>query len=759
MDTYKNKDWLKKPRYCDEYRIAVSQFVDYACEIASLRGTLKCPCKRCGNRLFLKPEEVKTHLICDGMDKNYAKSIWVFHGEEQLIASESEGDEATGSDELDHQNIDMHGMLCDALGMSNMVNETNSGSYECFGAEGEGLGLDEEAENFYRLLEKANQELYPGCKNFNKLSFIIRLYHTKCLNRWIDKSIDDLLTLLNEVLPEGANLPKKFHQMKKIIDDLGLGYNKIHACPNDCLLFWKEYGNDSTCKKCGASRYKEENRKIPAKVLRHFPLIPRLKRLYMSSKTAVSMRWHDEGRKKDGVLRYPADSMAWHSLDKQYSNFASDARNIRLGLASDGFNPFGTMSLSYSIWPVMLTVYNLPPWMCIKDSYMIMSLLIPGPKAPGNDIDIYLEPLIDELKELWEIGVDTYDSYANEIFKLHVALLWTINDFSAYGNLSGWKTKGRFACPHCNEDTSCLFLRNSRKCCYMGHRRFLDENHYFHRNKSSFDGKVEHRQAPKLRSGSDILNQMQGFDFEFGKSQPKEREKGKKRKQCKNYYTGWKKKSIFFSLPYWDKLLLRHNLDVMHIEKNICDSVIGTLLNIEGKTKDSLKARFDLVDLSLRPHLHPKNSGEIPAACYTMSKKEKQVFCKVLSTIKFPDGYASNLSRRVDVASCKIHGLKSHDCHIIMQKLLPLALRKTLPKEVSTVLIELSNFFETLCSKVATVEDFERLEYQISVILCHLGKVFLPAFFDIMVHLAIHLAYEAAIAGPVHYRWMYPIER
>jgi len=82
----------------------------------------------------------------------------------------------------------------------------------------------------------------------------------------------------------------------------------------------------------------------------------------------------------------------------------------------------------------------------------------------------------------------------------------------------------------------------------------------------------------------------------------------------------------------------------------------------------------------------------------------------------------------VDAAGCKIHGLKSHDYQIIMQKLLSLALRKTLPKEVSTVLIESSNFFETLCSKgkdapqdvFASVEDFEHLEYQISVILCYL---------------------------------------
>ena len=71
-----------------------------------------------------------------------------------------------------------------------------------------------------------------------------------------------------------------------------------------------------------------------------------------------------------------------------------------LGLASDGFNPFGNMSISYNMWPVVLIPYNLPPWMCMKKTFFMLSLLIPGPTTPGNDIDIYLQSLIDELNDL-----------------------------------------------------------------------------------------------------------------------------------------------------------------------------------------------------------------------------------------------------------------------------------------------------------------------------------------------------------------------
>ncbi|GAB2298096.1 hypothetical protein Dimus_038512 [Dionaea muscipula] len=258
-------------------------------------------------------------------------------------------------------------------------------------------------------------------------------------------------------------------------------------------------------------------------------------------------------------------------------------------------------------------------------------------------------------------------------------------------------------------------------------------------------------------SGAELLHQMKEVNVCFGKSQ--DNRKGKKRKRPNLPKCGWKKRSIFFDLPYWEHLLLRHNLDVMHIEKNVCDSVIGTLLDIEGKTKDSLNARLDLKEMKIRSALHPTPESNMPNASFTMNSKQRSMFCKVLSMVRLLDGYASNISKRVDSVNCKVFGLKSHDCHIIMQYLLPMAVRKTLPREVSIVVIQLSNFFLELCSKVASVDDFEQLENQFVATLCRLEQIFPPAFFDVMLHLPIHLAYEAAVARPVLYRWMYAIER
>ena len=107
----------------------------------------------------------------------------------------------------------------------------------------------------------------------------------------------------------------------------------------------------------------------------------------------------------------------------------------------------------------------------------------------------------------------------------------------------------------------------------------------------------------------------------------------------------------------------------------------------------------------------------------------------------------------------KLFGMKSHDCHVFMQRLLPIAFRELLPTSVWECVTELSLFFKDLTSATLKVSDMRRLDEQIPVIICKLERIFPPALFDSMEHLLVHLPYEARIAGPVQYRWMYPFER
>jgi hypothetical protein len=127
------------------------------------------------------------------------------------------------------------------------------------------------------------------------------------------------------------------------------------------------------------------------------PIIPWLKHLFWYKEHAKLFRCHKEDHLSDEMLRHPADGSQWRKIDREFEDFVGDTRNLRFGLSTDGFNPFGEQSSSHSTWPVTLCIYNLPPWLCMKWKFIMMPVLIQGPRQPGNSIDVYLRPLFDEL--------------------------------------------------------------------------------------------------------------------------------------------------------------------------------------------------------------------------------------------------------------------------------------------------------------------------------------------------------------------------
>ncbi|WMV45292.1 hypothetical protein MTR67_038677 [Solanum verrucosum] len=394
-------------------------------------------------------------------------------------------------------------------------------------------------------------------------------------------------------------------------------HNATTACADDV--------NAETCKYCHTSRWKPEKKSNTD----HTP-------------TTKHMRWHAEDDNKDGTLRHPRYGEAWKKFDTTFPEFSSDPRNVRLGLAGDDFNPFGTMSSSHSIWPVILVPYNLPPWLCMKQPNFILSMIIPGLRAPGNNIDVYLQPFIKELKELWSDGVDTFDKSKNEVFRMRAALMWTVSDFLGLDSLSGWNTHTGLACPSCNFDAEPCRLPHSRKWCFIGHRRFLSRNHKFRMMRHHFDGTVEERTPPKKLSGSYIFRQVKYINVTFGRliELNRKRKLNKQRNDDEGGTQQWRKKSIFFDLPYWESNLLRHNLDVMHIEKNVFDNIIYTLVNDKEKSKDHIKARKDLQDMGIWRDLWPNENGECRLGAFTIPKKKKLAFLKTLKNILVPDCYA-----------------------------------------------------------------------------------------------------------------------
>ncbi|KAI5335279.1 hypothetical protein L3X38_025412 [Prunus dulcis] len=302
--------------------------------------------------------------------------------------------------------------------------------------------------------------------------------------------------------------------------------------------------------------------------------------MFQSHKTAKSLTWHAARKSIDGQMSHPADSPSWKLLDDKWPEFGNELRNLRLALSSDGFNPHSSLSSRYSCWPVILVTYNLPPWLCMKRKFMI--------------------------------GV--YDAHNGEYFTLRAALMWTINDFPAYGNLSGCVVKGYKACPICGDDTPSHRLKNGHKICYIGHRKWLPINHPYRRQRAAFNGKPEYGIPPEPLTGEEVLHMVENGD-----------------RVC------WKKKSIFFDLEYWKYLPVRHALDVMHIEKNVCDSIIGTLLEIPGKNKDGIAARLDLLNMGVKTDLQPKygeRRTRLPPGPWNLSRAEKREVYLVVHLVK-----------------------------------------------------------------------------------------------------------------------------
>ncbi|XP_057739900.1 uncharacterized protein LOC130957009 [Arachis stenosperma] len=755
-----NRSWMSRRQDCtghlsEEFKKGVVEFIDFVernpTVIDSL-GHILCPCTKCKNRLRDEIFWVEKHLCDRGFMEGYIN--WTAHGEERWV----EQDATNVTQEHEEENTNPYvDMVIDAAGDNLNIVE----------------GLEEDpnpsASKFYKLMRSADEPLWDGCTKHTILSAVTQLVNLKSEFNMSESCYNRMVAIIKSMLPESEKLPEDFYRSKTMIQELGLGYEKIDACPNHCMLYYRETSDKISyvaCTTCGHPRFKPKggdtansNRDVPYSILRYFPITPRLQRLFMSKTTAQYMKWHVDGvRQDESVITHPADADAWKQFDATHKIFAQESRNVRFGLCTDGFNPFSGSKTPYSCWPVFVTPYNLPPSMCMRREYIFLSLLIPGPKSPGKKLDVYLRPLIDELKILWDNGVTTYDAWEKKNFNMKAALLWTISDFPAYGMLFGWSTHGRLSCPICMKNTKSFRLQHDAKPCWFDcHRQYLPPGHAFRRDRYSFKkSTVENTFPPKRMSGVEILNELDKLEEANLGANPR----GKKG----DFGTihNWVRKSIFWELPYWSTNLIRHNLDIMHIEKNVFDNIFNTVMDVKGKTKDNANAREDLKIICKRPNLElvfENGKCKKPKATYVLDSQQRRTVCEWIKQLKFPDGYASNISQCINLADGKIYGMKSHDSHVFMERLIPLVFRDVLLKFIWGVLTELSLFFKQICATEICPDAVEKVEISIIETVCKLEKIFPPAFFDVMEHLVIHIPYEAKVGGPVQYRWMYPFER
>jgi hypothetical protein len=156
-------------------------------------------------------------------------------------------------------------------------------------------------------------------------------------------------------------------------------------------------------------------------------------------------------------------------IDSLNPEFAIDPRNISIAMSTDGMNPFMNNS-THSTWPIVLVILNLPPWLCNKQKYIMMSRLIPGPQQHVNDIDTYFRPLVEDLKVLlYNVGVQVWDVHKREYFHLKASLFVTVSDSPAARNLSRQSKKVGCGCTHYFREIDSQYLTESQKIVYMGH--------------------------------------------------------------------------------------------------------------------------------------------------------------------------------------------------------------------------------------------------------------------------------------------------
>ncbi|KAK1630613.1 hypothetical protein QYE76_004928 [Lolium multiflorum] len=334
------------------------------------------------------------------------------------------------------------------------------------------------------------------------------------------------------------------------------------------------------------------------------------------------------------------------------------------------------------------------------------------------------------------------------------------------------------ACVKCMDKTPHLQLPKAPGSCktvFQGTRMWLRFDHPWRKRKDLFNGEEELGRAPRPRSGEEISELLENWE-----ECPAP---GKKRPRESPLLGVWKARSVFWDLPYWKVLHTPHSLDVMHITKNVTESLLGTLMNMPERTKDGPKARTDLKLLGLKKELqYPTDSDDdddeqtettqgrhkrakknevvvLKPACFTLSEEELERFFECLLGVKVPHGYSGKISRYLDVAKKRFSGMKSHDCHVLMTQILPVAMRGIMDDHVRETLFGLCNFFDVISRKSIGVKQLNRLQEEIVEILCELEIYFPPAFFDIMVHLLVHVVDDIIHLGPTFLHNMMPFER
>ncbi|XP_075091135.1 uncharacterized protein LOC142171635 [Nicotiana tabacum] len=334
---YPNRRFLR-----EEFIEGVKEFIRHAMSLEPfrIRGMIRCPCTKCKCLNFLGSEDVTTHLYRKGFMDNYFVST--SHGEvdgtdgvfHNVVVGES-----NRSVENNVQHPRYHEMVANAFGMH----------FEFEILESIEQAPNKEAKYFYEQLEAASRPLSEGSIH-SQLSIAVRVLSIKSDTNISQAGMDSFIGLMCELVDPTFNIPEDFYKVKRLVSKLGLSSMRIDCYEDGCMLYYKGDAYLESYKFCEKPRFKRvsSRQKVVVKSMHYLPLIPRLKRLYASMSSAPHMRWHYKNRRSPGIMCHPSDGEAWKHFDRTYPDYASELRNVRLGLCADGFTPFSVSATPYS---------------------------------------------------------------------------------------------------------------------------------------------------------------------------------------------------------------------------------------------------------------------------------------------------------------------------------------------------------------------------------------------------------------------------
>jgi len=183
------------------------------------------------NHQSLHQNEVERRLLLNGVSSTYSR--WINHGEdsdvhvleEPTVLEDANVDSFVSEDTND---CGLEGMLGELVRSKQNGNEAALED-----------GNEDAASRFKQLIEEAKRELYPGCINFSRFTFVIKTLHVQSYYRITNSAFSAILKILSEAFPQFNTIPKSYDEAKKTLRELGLGYVSIHVCPNNCVLFRK----------------------------------------------------------------------------------------------------------------------------------------------------------------------------------------------------------------------------------------------------------------------------------------------------------------------------------------------------------------------------------------------------------------------------------------------------------------------------------------------------------------------------------------